>query len=259
MIVYDLARLACGLCQVHVERIECGNHVQTTNQEFTPILLNLTLRVVGCLLCSPGFTRVSKLRIQHHVSSWRGRGKTMTYMTHHRDSIWLQEWVTQPVLGMDTLSCRLGWLKNISNVIYQTNRHASRYIQAQHTMSFVRLIDKLHATYKHKHTMSFVRLIDKLHATYKHKHTMSFVRLIDKLHATHKHKHTMSFVRLIDKIHTIYKHKRTRVRLCAYISLKMHVGWHAYMRCFFVCLFVCLFCFALFLLFFWKGRYLPTV
>ena len=49
VIVYDLARLACGLSQVHVECIECCNHVRTTNQEFTPILLNLALRVVGCL------------------------------------------------------------------------------------------------------------------------------------------------------------------------------------------------------------------
>ena len=98
--------------------------------------------------------------------------------------------------------------------------------------------------------MSFIRLIDKLHSTHKHKHTMSFVRLIDKLHATYKHKHTMSFVRLIDKIHTIYKHKHTRVRLCVYFSLKMHIGWHACMR-WFLLLLLLLF---LLLFFFLKGE-----
>ena len=68
----------------------------------------------------------------HNVSSWRGGGKTTTYMTHHRDSIWLQQRVIQPVLGVDTLSCRLGWwLNNGSNVLCQTNRQASHYIQAQ--------------------------------------------------------------------------------------------------------------------------------
>ena len=131
MIVYDLARLACGLCQVHHERIERVNHVQTTNHEFSPILLNFKLRVV--VVCNA-------VQASHSYPNW---SNIMSVLGEELARTRLTWPITKTVCGsrnesynlflaLDTLSCRLGWwLSNVSKVLCQTNGQASHYIQAQ--------------------------------------------------------------------------------------------------------------------------------
>ena len=88
VIFNDLARLACGPCQVHVERIKRGKHVQTTTQEFS---LSAVRALCSYRNCVVNITPVG--------------GKTTTYMICHQESLRLQERVIQTALGEDTLSC----------------------------------------------------------------------------------------------------------------------------------------------------------